>query len=148
MITINDLLVVVIVLDCYILVIFVLLITNLSRKIMELGKRILALRKQKNFSQSDLAKAVGITYAQIGRYETKGTQPSAEVLKKIADALDTTTDYLMYGDKDEKAMSSLNDAELLQQFKAVDSMDNEDKQVIKKLIDAFITKSKLKQLAL
>ncbi len=115
---------------------------------MQLGKRILDLRKQKNWSQSDLANAVGISYAQIGRYETKGAQPSAEVLKKIADALDTTTDYLMYGDKYEKAMTSLNDAELLQQFKAVDSMDNEDKMIIKKLIDAFITKGKLKQLVL
>ena len=87
-------------------------------------------------------------YAQIGSYETKGAQPSAEVLKKIADALDTTTDYLMYGGNEEKAMSTHNDAELLQQFKAVDSMDNEDKAVIKKLIDAFITKGKLKQLVL
>ena len=72
----------------------------------------------------------------------------AGVLKKIADALHTTTDFLMHGDKDEKAMSFLNDAELLQQFKAVDSMGNEDKMIIKKLIDAFITKGKLKQLAL
>jgi len=54
----------------------------------------------------------------------------------------------MYGNKDEKAMSSLSDAELLQQFKAVDSTDKEDKQAIKKLIDAFITKGKLKQLVL
>ncbi|WP_303922533.1 helix-turn-helix domain-containing protein [Draconibacterium sediminis] len=114
----------------------------------QLDNRILDLRKQKNWSQSDLTKAVGILYAQIGRYETKGTQPSAEVLKKIADALDTTTNYLMHGNKYEKAMSILDDAELLQQYKAVDSMDNEDKAVIKKLIDAFITKGKLNQLAL
>jgi hypothetical protein len=40
------------------------------------------------------------------------------------------------------------DTDLLQQFKAVDLMPDEDKQVIKKLIDAFITKGKLKQLAL
>jgi hypothetical protein len=72
----------------------------------------------------------------------------AGVLKKIADALSTTTDYLMHGGKEEKAMSALDDAELLQQFKAVDSMGKEDKAVIKKLIDAFITKGKLKQLAL
>lgn len=68
------------------------------------------------------------------------------MLRKIADALNTTTDFLMYDDKDEKAMSSLSDTELLQQFKAVDSMDQEDKMIIKKLIDAFITKGKLKQL--
>lgn len=48
----------------------------------------------------------------------------------------------------EKAQATLKDTDLLQQFKAVDLMPDEDKQVIKKLIDAFITKGKLKQLAL
>lgn len=113
-----------------------------------LGSRILELRKSKNWSQSELAKMVGVTYAQVGRYETKGAQPSAEVLKKIANALDTTTDFLMYGDKDEKAKASLSDAELLKQFKEVEKMKPEDKNTIKTLIDAFITKGKLKQLAL
>ena len=113
-----------------------------------LGKRVVELRKKKGFSQSDLAKQVGISYAQIGRYETKGAQPPAEVLKKIADALDTTVDYLINGDTDEKALSTLKDAELLQQFRAVEQMDEEDKVTVKKLIDAFITKRKIQQLAL
>jgi transcriptional regulator with XRE-family HTH domain len=113
-----------------------------------LGERISILRKQKGLSQTELAKLVDISYAQIGRYETKGAQPPAEILKKIADVLDTTTDFLISGDKDEKAKATLNDAELLQQFKEVDKMNNEDKSTIKKLIDAFITKGKLKQLAL
>jgi len=79
----------------------------------DLGKRILDLRKRKNLSQTDLANAVGISYAQIGRYETKDTQPPAEVLKKIADALDTTVDFLISGDTNEKAKSALKDSELL-----------------------------------
>ena len=54
----------------------------------------------------------------------------------------------MYGDKDEKAKASLEDAELLQQFKEVEKMKPEDKNTIKQLIDAFITKGKLKQLVL
>ena len=37
--------------------------------------------------------------------------------------------------------------ELLRQFKAVEQMNDDDRSVIKKLIDAFITKGKLKQLA-
>jgi transcriptional regulator with XRE-family HTH domain len=113
----------------------------------QLGNRILDLRKKKNWSQTDLANAVGITYAQIGRYETKGAQPSAEVLKKIANALDTTTDYLMYGDKDEKTRAALEDTELLQQFKEVEKMSNEDKKTLKNVIDAFIKRSKLNQIA-
>jgi transcriptional regulator with XRE-family HTH domain len=113
-----------------------------------LGNRIVELRKKKGFSQSNLAKQVGISYAQVGRYEIKGAQPPAEVLKKIADALDTTVDYLINGDTDEKAVSSLKDAELLQQFRAVEQMDDDDKGTVKKLIDAFITKRKIQQLAL
>jgi transcriptional regulator with XRE-family HTH domain len=114
----------------------------------DLGKRVVVLRKKKGLSQSDLAKQVGISYAQVGRYETKGAQPPAEVLKKIADALDTTVDYLISGDTDEKAVSTLKDAELLQQFRAVEQMDEDDKMTVKKLIDAFITKRKIQQLAL
>ncbi len=114
----------------------------------DLGKRVVGLRKKKGLSQSDLAKQVGISYAQVGRYETKGAQPPAEVLKKIADALDTTVDYLISGDTDEKAVSTLKDAELLQQFRAVEQMDEDDKMTVKKLIDAFITKRKIQQLAL
>jgi transcriptional regulator with XRE-family HTH domain len=113
-----------------------------------LGQRIIELRKKKNLSQTDLAKIVGLSYAQIGRYETKGSQPPAEALKKIADALDTTVDYLINGDSDEKAKSALKDSELLQQFKAVEQMDDDDRNTIKKLIDAFITKRKIQQLAL
>jgi transcriptional regulator with XRE-family HTH domain len=114
----------------------------------DLGKRIIDLRKQKGFSQSDLASQVGISYAQIGRYETKGTQPPAEVLKKIANTLDTSVDYLIYGNTDEKAASALKDDELLRQFRAVELMDEDDKSTVKKLIDAFITKKKIQQLAL
>jgi transcriptional regulator with XRE-family HTH domain len=80
------------------------------------------------------------------RYETKDTQPPAEVLKKIADALDTTVDFLISGDTNKKAKSALRDSELVLQFKAVEQMNDDDRTVIKKLIDAFITKGKLKQL--
>jgi len=110
----------------------------------DLGERMLELRKKKNLSQTDLANAAGISYAQIRRYETKNTQPPAEVLKKIADTLDTTIDYLINGDTDEKAKSALKDSELLQQFKAVEQMNEADRTVIKRLIDSFITKGKIK----
>ena len=113
----------------------------------ELGNRILKLRKEKNLSQTDLANKVGVSYAQIGRYETKGAQPPAEIIKKIADTLETTTDYLINGDKDEKAKATLKDSELLQQFKAVEQLNDKDKSTIKDIIDAFIKRSKIQQIA-
>jgi transcriptional regulator with XRE-family HTH domain len=111
-----------------------------------LGDRIKDLRKQKNLSQSELADKVGISYAQIGRYETKGSQPPAETLKKIADALGVSPDFLIYGTSDEKAKTKLTDADLINQFKAIENMDEEDRNVVKKLIDAFITKKQLQKM--
>ena len=98
-------------------------------------------------SQSDLAEKVGISYAQIGRYETKDAQPPTKTLTAIADALGISPDYLIYGTSDEKAKTRLSDPELINQFKAIEAMDEEDKNVVKKLIDAFITKKSIQKLA-
>ncbi len=111
----------------------------------KLGNRIAELRKIKNWSQSQLADKVGISYAQIGRYETKGAQPPAEVLKKMADALDSTVDFLINGSTADKANASLNDAEVIRYFKEVDNLPNEDKSALLRVISGFIRDVKTKQ---
>ncbi len=59
-----------------------------------LAVRIQELRKQKGWSQIELADKIGLSKAQMSRYETKNVQPPADTLNKIATALDTTVDYL------------------------------------------------------
>ena len=111
-----------------------------------LGDRIKNRRKELNLSQSELADKVGISYAQIGRYETKGVQPPAGTLSIIADVLGVSPDFLIYGTLKEKANVKLSDPELIDQFKAIEEMDEDDKYVVKKLIDAFIAKKKIQKL--
>ena len=111
----------------------------------KLGTRIIELRKAKNWSQSELAGKVGVSYAQIGRYETKGSQPPAAVLKKIADALDTTVDFLINGNTEDKAKATLQDAEVIRYFKEVDTLPQEDKQALIRVIAGFIRDVKTKQ---
>lgn len=91
---------------------------------------------------------MGIHYTQIGRYEKKGAQPSADILSKLANALGVSSDFLTNGTADDLVESSLTDKELLNQFKAIEKMNDKDKSVVKTLIDAFTTKGKLKQLVL
>lgn len=111
----------------------------------KLGNRITDLRKAKNWSQSDLAAKVGVSYAQIGRYETKDAQPPAAVLKKIADALDTTVDFLLNGNTEDKANASLQDAEVIRYFKEVDNLPAEDKSALLRVIGGFLRDVKTKQ---
>jgi hypothetical protein len=57
-------------------------------------------------------------------------------------------DLLLNGTSDDLANSSLTDKELLNQFKMIEKMTEEKKSVVKIFLDAFITKDKIKQLAL
>ena len=57
---------------------------------MSIGERIKDLRTQKKLTQSDLAKMVGLTYIQIGRYETEKSNPSSYILQKLAQAFNRT----------------------------------------------------------
>jgi hypothetical protein len=69
------------------------------------------------------------------------------VLQRLTAALDTTTDYIMKGAEDDAVAAQLTDIELLKQFKQVELMNAEDKNLIKTLIDAFLTKRQLQQFA-
>jgi transcriptional regulator with XRE-family HTH domain len=128
--------------------IFLLLINALIFNAMSFAIRLKKARVDKGLSQTELANLVGIHYTQVGRYENKGSQPSAEVLAKLANALGVSSDFLTNGSTDELAENTLSDKELLNQFKAIEKMSDNDKNIIKTLIDAFITKRKIQQLAL
>jgi transcriptional regulator with XRE-family HTH domain len=115
---------------------------------MSFSERLKKARLEKGYSKSDLAKEINVHYSQIGRYEEKGAQPSADILAKLANALEVTSDFLMNGTSEDLADSTLTDKELLNQFKMIEKMTEEKKSVVKIFLDAFITKDKIKQLAL
>ena len=69
------------------------------------------------------------------------------MLQRLTAALDTTTDYIMKGAEDDAVAAQLTDIELLKQFKQVELMNAEGKNLIKTLIDAFLTKRQLQQFA-
>ena len=94
---------------------------------MTVGERIKEQRGQKKLTQTDLTKPVGLTYIQIGRYETGKSNPCTHVLNRLAAALDTTTAFLMKGTEDETVAAQLSDKELLRQFKQVKQLNGEDK---------------------
>ena len=110
-------------------------------------QRLKELRLKKNLSQTDLGGMVGVHYTHIGRYERGLSIPKTETLRGLAEALGVTTDYLFEGKIDEVAKSRLEDRDLLQMFKEVEKLTDDDKSVIKKLIDAFLTKKKVQDLA-
>jgi transcriptional regulator with XRE-family HTH domain len=111
------------------------------------AQRLRELRKQKGLSQTHLGQLADLHYTHIGRFERGTSRPSGDTLKRLADALGVTSDYLLDGATDAVAKARFADRELLKQFQEVERLPDEDKNVVKKLLDAFLTKKHLQELA-
>ncbi|HEX8419283.1 MAG TPA: helix-turn-helix transcriptional regulator [Sphingomonas sp.] len=110
------------------------------------SQRLRTLRKARDLSQTQLGEKAGLHYTHIGRFERGTSRPGGDTLKRLADALDTTSDYLLDGASDEAAAARVTDRELLRQFQAVEHLPDADKQVVKTLLDAFITKRQIESI--
>ena len=120
-------------------------VDKLSKMKEKLADRIVLLRKQAGLTQVDLADKIGVSKSQYIRYETKDVQPPANIINKLADTLGTSVDYLISGDKTEKAKASLKNSELIQRFKEVDSLPEEEQGVLIKIISAYVRDYRAKQ---
>ena len=62
---------------------------------MKFSEKLRAARIKARFSQVELAKRVGITERSLYKYEMNERIPKIDVVKRIADELGVTVDYLM-----------------------------------------------------
>lgn len=119
---------------------------DMAENITGFAERLRSLRKQKNLSQTELGQLAELHYTHIGRYERGASRPSGDTLKRLADALDVSSDYLLEGASDDAAKAKFEDRELLRQFQEVEQLPEEDKKVVKTLLDAFLIKKHLQTL--
>ncbi len=114
---------------------------------MGVGNKIRHLRKLKGLSQDELSSAVSISKTNIARYETNRQQPSIDVVAKLADYFQVSTDFLICEDRPELTTSGLRNATLRQQFEEVAAMDEYYQNLVIDLIDCVITKQKISSIA-
>src|SRR5689334_22012605 len=63
---------------------------------MDFPQRLTFLRKQRNLTQKALAEAVGIHVTQLRRYEAGSSQPTLDILRKLAVSLRVSADMLLF----------------------------------------------------
>jgi transcriptional regulator with XRE-family HTH domain len=107
---------------------------------MNLNNRITELRKQKGWSQSELAKNIEVSREIVGRYERGDAMPSIDIAKRLADAFGVSLDYLVGNSENVK------DKEMLSRLQEIDKMNGENKKLVYAFLDAFITKTKLESM--
>lgn len=102
------------------------------------NQKLMLLRKNKNLSQRELAKEIGLGVANITRYEN-GRIPTASVLVKLSDFFGVSIDYLL-----KESMDLDNEFNTI--FDQVNNLKEDDREVVKNLflgvMDSYLKKSR------
>lgn len=78
------------------------------------GERLMKARKEKELSREELGKLCGITGRTIQNYELGHVTPNRiDVSQRLADVLDISVDYLIYGEKEETELTEEEKKEIL-----------------------------------
>lgn len=113
---------------------------------MTLGEKIRKLRLEKDKTQLEVAKYVGVNYQTVYKYEKDIAVPSIDTLKNIANFFNVTTDYLLGLDdktKQEILEEPLRIAASMQKGLYLPDVDEEEKELI--IATVRLLKSKRKE---
>ncbi|MCL2695837.1 MAG: helix-turn-helix domain-containing protein [Clostridiales bacterium] len=92
-----------------------------------LGKRIRALRLEKHITQTEMAQRIGISKAMISAYELEQRQPSYDILIRIATFFKVSADYLLGLEKSEMIdISGLKEREIEAIRNMIDVLHSKD----------------------
>ena len=93
---------------------------------MNIGERIMALRKEKSISQTELAKRLNVSRQAVSKWEQGTSSPDTERLIQLAEILGTEVEYLATGTHPEPGSVVLNIVETVERV--------EEKIVVKEVI--------------
>lgn len=96
---------------------------------MSFPERLAALRKEHGFTQQQMADKIGMHVSQLKRYESGASQPTIEVFRRIALALNVSADMLLF-EADERGP----DEHLKLQFEAVSKLDEKEREAVETMI--------------
>ena len=114
---------------------------------MSLGEKLEDLRKEKGWSQDELAYNAQIDGRQVSRYENDRVMPSIEVIVKIAKAYNVSIDFLLIDDAPRRPLEQPHLSKLAQRVITLENLSEDDEKSLLHLIDAIAAKNKLKAIA-
>lgn len=107
-----------------------------------IGKRLRELRNEKNLLQKDVAKYLNITTSAYGYYEQDKRKPDPEMIKKLADFFNVSTDYLLnqrnLSEDPELILNYDNTEEKIRKILINENIISEDELVTKYMLDKIL----------
>lgn len=112
-----------------------------------LGQRLARIRKDRGFTQVELAQKAGTIQAVISDYERGRVRPHAAMLGRLAQALGVTADELLgiAPASSQKANGHGVSRRILRRMQALEQLPTHDQKSILKLIDALAAQQEDKE---
>jgi len=104
-------------------------------------QRLQAIRTRRGLSQDELAKRAGLQATAVSHFETGTRKPSFDNLRRLADALETTVDYLMGRTNDPESVVTEGD----QLFRDFQNLTAEERDFARDFMASLAKKSKGKR---
>jgi transcriptional regulator with XRE-family HTH domain len=108
------------------------------------GQRLIAIRKERDMTQVQLAKAAQVTQRAISYYETDGGSPPGPVVAQLAQALKVTADELLgikakprEASKFEQVTSDPEKQRLWKRFQRITLLPERDQRAVIRLINSL-----------
>jgi len=102
-----------------------------------LGQRLARLRKERGFTQIELAEKMGLIQGLISDYELDKLRPHPEMIVRFAMALEVTTDEIL-GLKSAKGNGTRPSLKVLRRLNKIEALPASQQQTLLKTIDTFI----------
>jgi len=102
-----------------------------------IGQRIARLRKERGYTQIELAKRIGITQTNISDYETGRLKLSDEMVARLSLALGVSADIIL-GLKGRRRAEAASSVRILKRLKKISSLPTQQKKALLKTIDLML----------
>ena len=110
---------------------------------MNIGEQIKRIRAAKGLSQKEVIISAGLDKAQYSRIENSKTDPYFSTVERIAKAMGISLSDLFTTSGEPKEIQS-HDKSIMEKVNMIESLAEEEKATIYKMLDAFLGKKKLK----
>ncbi len=103
-----------------------------------MGQRLARLRKERGWTQVELAERVGMVQTVLSDYERGKLRLNADNIVRFAQALDVTTDELLQPKAAQTALRRKPSLRVLRRLERIESLPQHQQNTLLKTIDGFL----------
>ena len=111
---------------------------------MSIGQNIKKIREDKNLTQQQIAELIHMHRSNYSKVESGQRELSVDAINKVAKYFGMTIDQIVNFDGAIPQEITIEDKAMMEQVKMIQELEPDEKNMVFKMVDTFLTKKKFK----